>query len=292
MSKAKDPKKGAAKKTRRTTRASAAKEPKAAKPENAAEEELVENENIEIEIEIESETGADEDQADADRSSHRHRRRNRNRNRNDFPFGPDGIFGPDGPLGPNGPLGASGLFGKSGPFGKAGVFGLKMKPAKGRRGHKRARRGRMFESSELRLVLLGLIAEEPRHGYDCIKALEEASHGSYAPSPGVVYPMLAMMVDEGLIVEQDGDSSRKVYEATEAGHAELEERGDEIAPLLDRIGKRAKRARAARSSDIMRSVGNLASVLANRAARGEMTGEAKDQAIDLIDELARKIERL
>ncbi|KLE33716.1 hypothetical protein AAW01_05710 [Aurantiacibacter gangjinensis] len=201
-------------------------------------------------------------------------------------FGAEGPFGANGPFGPNGPFGRNGVFGDNFPFGKV------MKPGKGPQRAKRMRRKRMFGGDELRLVLLGLIAEEPRHGYDCIKALEEASDGSYAPSPGVVYPTLAMMVDEGVIAEQDGESARKVYEATDAGREELDERADEIDPLLDRVGRRAKRARAARSSDVMRSIGNLASVITNRAARGELNGANKDKVIDLIDEMARRIERL
>ena len=63
-------------------------------------------------------------------------------------------------------------------------------------------RGRMFGSGELRLVLLKLIADEPRHGYDLIRAIEEMTHGDYAPSPGVVYPTLTMLQDMGLIEEQ------------------------------------------------------------------------------------------
>ena len=63
----------------------------------------------------------------------------------------------------------------------------------------------MFESGELRLVLLKLIADEPRHGYQLIKAIEELTEGDYAPSPGVVYPTLTMLDDIGLIAEKQVD---------------------------------------------------------------------------------------
>ena len=59
----------------------------------------------------------------------------------------------------------------------------------------------MFEGGELRLVLLKLIADEPRHGYELIKAIEEMTGGEYAPSPGIVYPTLTMLEDMGLIAE-------------------------------------------------------------------------------------------
>src|SRR5690606_14355271 len=75
--------------------------------------------------------------------------------------------------------GGGGHHGHGGPFGRnrGGPFG-------GRRGP------RMFDSGALRLVVLGLIAEEPRHGYDIIKALEAKFQGAYSPSPGAIYPML------------------------------------------------------------------------------------------------------
>jgi hypothetical protein len=71
----------------------------------------------------------------------------------------------------------------------------------------------MFESGELRLVLLKLIADQPRHGYDLMRAIEELSGGSYAPSPGVVYPTLTMLQDMGFIEEAEGSGSRKAFGA-------------------------------------------------------------------------------
>ena len=213
----------------------------------------------------------------------------------DGPFGKRGVFGPGGPFGNNGPFGDRGPFGPDGLFGPGGIFGDKRKGRhrdgeRGPGGPKR--RGRMFGPGELRLVLLALIAEEARHGYDCIRAFEDATGGSYAPSPGVVYPTLSMLLDEGLIAERDSDDARKVYEATDAGREELGRNRDEIEDLLARIGRKAERAHAARSSDTMRAMGNLASVLTNAASRGRLSSDNKDRIVDLIDELARKIERL
>ena len=66
---------------------------------------------------------------------------------------------------------------------------------------KKARRGRMFGAGELRLVLLKLIADEPRHGYELMKALEDMTGGAYSPSPGTIYPTLSLLSDEGAIEE-------------------------------------------------------------------------------------------
>jgi hypothetical protein len=60
------------------------------------------------------------------------------------------------------------------------------------------REGRMFDAGELRLVILALVAEKPRHGYEVIKGLSERVGGDYSPSPGVVYPTLALLEDTGL----------------------------------------------------------------------------------------------
>src|SRR5689334_24509070 len=95
----------------------------------------------------------------------------------------------------------------------------------GRRGR---RTRRMFESGELRLVLLKLIADEPRHGYDLIRAIEELTHGAYAPSPGVVYPTLTLLEDMGHIAETQSGGSRKAYAATPEGKIHLEEKKEEI----------------------------------------------------------------
>ena len=93
-------------------------------------------------------------------------------------------------------------------------------PGWGRRG----RRGRVFDAGELRLVLLKLIADQPRHGYDLIRAIEELTHGAYAPSPGVIYPTLTMLQDMGLIEETKGEGSRKAFAVTDEGRAHLAEK--------------------------------------------------------------------
>lgn len=88
-----------------------------------------------------------------------------------------------------------------------------------------AARGRRFEKGDLKYVILDLLKERPRHGYDIIRALEERSAGFYTPSPGAVYPTLQMLEDLGYVtaVERDG---KKVYTITEEGQRFLEERGD------------------------------------------------------------------
>jgi DNA-binding PadR family transcriptional regulator len=113
----------------------------------------------------------------------------------------------------------------------SGLFGAEGRP----RG--RWRGGRMFEQGDLRLVILRLLEEKPRHGYEIIKALEERFGGAYSPSPGVVYPTLQLLEDQGLarvMPEQDG---KKTYEITDAGRAYLTENRDTVDSIFERISK-------------------------------------------------------
>ena len=100
---------------------------------------------------------------------------------------------------------------------------------------------RMLRGDDLRLVVLLLISETPRHGYDLIKAIEEKSDEAYSPSPGVIYPALTYLEEAGYVTaEMDG--AKKVYANTDAGSAHLDDnRAEAEAALetLDLVGKRA-----------------------------------------------------
>lgn len=157
---------------------------------------------------------------------------------------------------------------------------------------RRHRRGRMFGSGELRLVLLRLIADEPRHGYELIKALEDITGGDYSPSPGTIYPTLSLLEDEGAIKQAAGDETRKAYEVTDAGTTELEERADEVEAIMERLAAHGEQRKPFASPEMFRAAGNLASVLKNKARSGKLDEDAMREIVDLIDELAKKIERL
>ncbi len=157
---------------------------------------------------------------------------------------------------------------------------------------RRQRRGRMFAQGELRLALLALIAENPSHGYELIKGIEEMTGGGYAPSPGAVYPTLQLLEDEGAIAEADAEGSKKPYAVTPQGEAELEERKAEVAELMKRLGRHGERTSTVRSHDVFRAMGNLGSVLKNRAKAGKLDEATINEIVDMIDEMAKRIERL
>ena len=158
-------------------------------------------------------------------------------------------------------------------------------------GRGRGRR-RMFESGELRLVLLRLIADQPRHGYDLIRAIEELTHGEYAPSPGVVYPTLTMLQDMGLIRETEAEGSRKVFAATAEGEAELAAKAEEVEALMARLEGAGEHKRKAGGAPIKRAVGNLLSALWHRVTREDADESTLHDIAAILDEAAQRIERL
>ena len=157
-------------------------------------------------------------------------------------------------------------------------------------GRGRGGRGRVFGSGELRLVLLKLIAEDSRHGYELIKAIEDLTGGIYAPSPGVVYPTLSLLTDEGAVTEQ-ADGTRKAYAVSETGTAELTTRADEADALIERLKGMSEADEGHRAPPIGRAVGNLFAAIRHRAA-SEFDKETVHQVAEILDEAARKIERL
>ena len=104
---------------------------------------------------------------------------------------------------------------------------------------------RMLAQGDLRLVALALIAEQPRHGYEIIKLLEEKTDGWYAPSPGMVYPTLTYLEEAGHVTAQ-AEGAKKLYTITEEGRAHLAENRafvDAVLARLSMIGERAARMR-------------------------------------------------
>ena len=155
-----------------------------------------------------------------------------------------------------------------------------------------SRRGRVFDSGELRLVLLKLIEEAPRHGYDLIREIEARTGGAYAPSPGVIYPTLTLLGDMGLIGEAASEGAKKQFAITEAGRAELVAKADEVAALLNRLSAMGEQRAKTDGAPIRRAMGNLRAVLQNRLADDDVTAATLHDVAAIIDDAAQKIERM
>jgi len=96
------------------------------------------------------------------------------------------------------------------------------------------RAGRMLATGDLRLIALALIAEQPRHGYEIIKVLEEKTDNWYSPSPGIVYPTLTWLEEVGYVTSQS-EGAKKLYSITEEGRAYLAKNRDFVDAVLDRL---------------------------------------------------------
>ncbi len=166
-------------------------------------------------------------------------------------------------------------------------------PHAGHHGHRHrgfGRGGRPFDYGELRLFVLGMIAEQPRHGYELIKAIEERFSGAYSPSPGVIYPALAMLEEMGLIAQESADGPRKRYAITEAGVAHLAAERPRLDALLARLGQ-AGTGRAGLPPQILRAMENVKLALRLRMARGAPDAVQADAIAAALDEAVRAIER-
>ena len=112
-------------------------------------------------------------------------------------------------------------FMRGGPFGPGAMGG--------------GRPGRMFGPGDLRLLLLALIADKPSHGYDLIRTIEAKFGGSYAPSPGAIYPTLTLLEEQELIESETSAGAKKSYVATLGGRQYLAENSDQVKALMTRI---------------------------------------------------------
>lgn len=166
----------------------------------------------------------------------------------------------------------------------------------GRRGGggrgERGERRRMFDSGELRLVLLKLIADEPRHGYDLIRSIEELTGGAYAPSPGVIYPTLTLLDDMGQIEAQQSEGAKKLFAITDAGRTELEANAEVVDAAIARLTQVGEETQRTDSASVRRAMGNLRQVLMDRLGDRDLDKAALHDIVALIDEAAQKIERL
>lgn len=153
------------------------------------------------------------------------------------------------------------------------------------------REGRMFDGGELRLVILAMIAEKPRYGYEVIKELGERVGGDYSPSPGVVYPTLTMLEEMGYAATSQDPQGRKLYAVTGEGEKVLADNKAEIDAIFARFGA-SDESRFAGFISVRRAMLNLRATVRLRL-RGRAASPEQIQAIvDALDAAAKTIERI
>jgi len=153
----------------------------------------------------------------------------------------------------------------------------------------RRRRRQWFESGDMKYVILKLLQDKPRHGYEVMKELEERMHGCYSPSPGTVYPTLQWLEDEGLVTARDVDG-KKVYEVTDAGRQFLQEHRDVVDDIFDRVREAVDRVAGGGMVDVNRALGRV--VKAVYRAGWKVDEAARKRVAELLAKAAEEIEGL
>jgi DNA-binding PadR family transcriptional regulator len=162
------------------------------------------------------------------------------------------------------------------------------------------RAGRMLAQGDLRLIALALIAEQPRHGYEIIKVLEDKTAGWYSPSPGIVYPTLTYLEEAGYVTAQT-EGAKKLYTITAEGRAHLEDNRDFVDAVLERlaaIGEKVSRMRRRADDDdragasvpplVRAAIANLRDVAAKRL---DEDAEAEAKIVEVLARAASELKK-
>jgi DNA-binding PadR family transcriptional regulator len=174
---------------------------------------------------------------------------------------------------------------------RGGMFGGRFGHGHHHGGGGGQRLGRFFDHGDLRYVLLGLIAEQPRHGYELIKAIEEKFGGLYSPSPGVVYPTLTLLEELGYIRPQGDDGTRKQFAVTQEGSEFLDANRAVVDQIFARMAEVTRRYGGGPAPEIRRAMQNLEAALAIRLGRGPLGAEEVRAVTVILDRAAGDVER-
>jgi len=143
----------------------------------------------------------------------------------------------------------------------------------------------------VRYLILDAIAQQPRHGYEIIQAIEERSGGTYRPSPGVVYPTLQMLDELGHTRVEEVEA-RKVYAITAEGKRDLAEHSDEVRDFYDNAGEGSWEDFADELHDLTRRVGRMFKSIGRAARRGRLTPSTMKKLRVVLDDAVNRIEAI
>jgi DNA-binding PadR family transcriptional regulator len=147
------------------------------------------------------------------------------------------------------------------------------------------------ERGNVRYLILDAIAQQARHGYEIIQAIEERTGGTYRPSPGVVYPTLQLLEELGHARVEDQDT-RKVYAITQEGKKDLAQHADDVSEFYERSGESSWEDHAEDLHDLSKRVGRMFRAVGRAARRGRLTPSAMKKLRAVLDEAITKIEAI
>jgi len=161
---------------------------------------------------------------------------------------------------------------------------------RGRGGHG-GRPGRFFDHGDLRYVLLQLISDKPRHGYELIKAIEEQFGGMYSPSPGVIYPTLTLLEELGHVRAEATTGTKKLYAVTEEGAAFLTANRAIVDAVMGRMQEASRAYGGGPAPEILRAMHNLKLALRLQLGRGPLDAEQVHRIAATLDRAVTEIEQ-
>ncbi|GAA5002165.1 PadR family transcriptional regulator [Acinetobacter puyangensis] len=158
--------------------------------------------------------------------------------------------------------------------------------------HRGGRRSRLFEAGRIKLLVLYLIQQQPKHGYEVIKAISDLVGGGYTPSAGTIYPTLNTLEEAGLIITPDAEAEPKQYQITEAGQLHLQQQQDLLDKLLEKLQMKRSLQENDQYRDIYRAMENLKTALRLQLAATDIEQEKIYSIAEKIDQVAVAIGRL
>jgi DNA-binding PadR family transcriptional regulator len=164
--------------------------------------------------------------------------------------------------------------------------------APGGRGGRSSRGARMFGHGDLKYVILQLLDEKPRHGYEIIKELEDRFGGLYSPSPGTVYPTLTMLEDLGYAKSVAEEGGKRIYEITAEGKTYLGENKSTVEDIFERIADFGSMFFSAPMGRVNGAVRDLARSVYASATRGERDADRLEKIAAILDRARREVDEL
>ncbi|MCG8708236.1 PadR family transcriptional regulator [Brenneria sp. 4F2] len=149
----------------------------------------------------------------------------------------------------------------------------------------------MLDANDIRLLILYFLSQNAAHGYELIKSIEELSKGEYTPSPGIIYPSLALLEETGCIGALDDRATRKAYTLKEEGRSMLRQSQGNLVAVIQRLTSLAILVNNRSIPEVDRAIYNMKTALNARLSSQGLSQQTLHAIIDAMDEAAKKIER-
>ena len=153
------------------------------------------------------------------------------------------------------------------------------------------RRERMFETGDIRLLMLHFLQQRSAHGYELIKAIEDLSKGEYTPSASIIYPNLTFLEEQGFITANQEEGGKKQYSITQEGMQSLAGQSDLLGSVTEKLHSLAILSNNRSILEMQRAINNMRMALNLRLAIGPIGEDTLYTITDALDRATKEIER-